>query len=392
MILTMKYIDSLPQSELSNKKILVRVDFNLPVEHGRISSDYRVQAVQKTIDYLLGAGAKVALLSHITDIETFSPIVSQISEILGKEIFFVSDCVGPAVVEALNEHNFVLLENVRRHEGEEKNDDAFAQQLAKGPALSERSEPKGFDFYVNDAFAVAHRKHASVSAITKYIDSYAGFLMKDEIENLSRAIQAPAEGKVLVLGGAKISTKLPVVKHFLDKAERILIGGALANNFLKFKGLEVGKSLIDAEDINSLEGLDMSKVVIPEDVVTAPDTLAVSKAEIKDADKVAGEEMILDIGTKTAAKYADFIGKAGMVIWNGPMGLSETEAFAEGTRKIAEAVAAAKNSIIGGGDTISEVTKLGLLKKYSFVSIGGGAMLIFLGGEKLPALEALRYY
>ncbi len=272
--------------------------------------------------------------------ESFAPLSGQIKEILGTS-------------------NFVLLENVRQNPGEEANDLEFAKKLA---------EP--FDIYVNDAFAVCHRNHASVSAITKFLPSYGGLLLMKEIKNLTEAIKAPREGKTLILGGAKISTKLPVINNFLNLADRILIGGAVANVFLREKGIDVGESLINGGSAKTLPELD-EKILIPRDYIRE-------------------NGAILDIGSKTAAEFSGIIGKSKMIVWNGPMGQVEIERFSRGTAAVAEAAANSKAfSIVGGGDTVAFLEKIGLLGKMSYVSTGGGAMLQFLAGYELPGLKAL---
>lgn len=391
----LKFIERLNKKELDGKKVLLRVDFNVPVEEGEIIEIFRIKAAKETIDYLLENGAKVALVSHIEAIapvkssnanaarrqfdgvESLSPIVEQISAVLGREIIFIplKDFItGNWRLEA---GDLFLVDNIRQNPREVENDKEFARELSAG-----------FDFYVNDAFAVCHRNHASVSAITEYLPAYAGFLIKRETENLSGAILAPAEGKILILGGAKISTKLPVIKNFLDKAEKILIGGAIANNFFKVRGIDVGKSVVDETVVD----VASPKIVLPTDIVVTDDKTGKTGANVMPLGNIALNQMIIDIGPKSAGEFARIIEEAKMVIWNGPMGLCEVEEFAKGTEVVAQAVALARKSIVGGGDTIAAANKLGLLDKYSFVSTGGGAMLEFLAGSKLPGLEALGYY
>ena len=373
----MKTIDQLGKNELSDKKVLLRVDFNIPVAAGKIAEVFRIKAAKETIDYLLGSGAKVALVSHIEVISGFEPIVEQISEILGRKIIFISLKDFLTTNYQLQTTNLYLVDNIRQDKREIENDKRFAEELAKG-----------FDFYVNDAFAVCHRKHASVSAITGFLPSYAGFLVKKETDNLSEVLKAPAAGKIVVLGGAKISTKLPVIKNFLDKAEKILVGGAIANSFFKAKGIQIGASVVDdtAVDISD------PKIILPESVVISEDRTGKAETTSRPVGNIAPNEMILDICPEFAEKFAKIIQGSKMTIWNGPMGLAEVEKFAQGTKIIAQAVASASHSIIGGGDTIAAADKLGLLDKYNFVSTGGGAMLEFLAGDKLAGLEALGYY
>jgi phosphoglycerate kinase len=273
----------------------------------------------------------------------------------------------------------LLLDNIRQDSREIQNDEGLAVSLSNG-----------FDYYVDSAFAVMHREHASIVAITKHLPSYAGLLTKKEVEGLSRAINAPADGKIFVLGGAKISTKMPVIKNFIDRAEKILIGGALANDFFQAQGINVGISVVDdtvSSDVRS------ENIILPGDFITNikggdSDSIRLYKKVIN----IGAAEAILDIGPKTAEEWAEMIERSKMVIWNGPMGYFEHKDFEEGTEVIAEAVAKVEHSIIGGGDTIAAVDKFGFLDKYGFVSTGGGAMLEFLAGNKLPGLEALGYY
>ncbi|MDO8669042.1 MAG: phosphoglycerate kinase, partial [Candidatus Buchananbacteria bacterium] len=372
------YINELKKEDLENKKVLLRVDFDISILDGKIAENFRIKAQKETVDYLISAGAKVLMVGHLGhDVSSlsFTPIVEELGEILGQTLTLVPHSELGEVNKLFEVSQFLLLDNIRQDSRETENDDGFAAELAKG-----------FNYYVNDAFAVMHREHASVVAITKHLPSYAGFLIKKEIENLEQAMKAPAEGKILVLGGAKISTKLPVIKNFLKKAEKILIGGALANNFFQAQGINVGASVVDGRvkpDVNS------DKIILPQDVLIADDKTGGSGAEISLVKDIDPNQAILDIGPETVKQYAKIIKGAKMVIWNGPVGLSEIDAFAEGTHVVAKAVASMERSIIGGGDTIAAVNKLGLLDRYSFISTGGGAMLEFLASNKLPGLEAL---
>ncbi len=374
-----KYLSEINKNELAGKKVLVRVDFNVPVKGKEIEENYRVKAHKETIDYLIDKGAKVLLISHITTIDSFNPIVESLSLCLDQVITMVPLAELGSVDTLFQVSPVLLLDNIRQDKREEKNDMEFALDLSKG-----------FDFYINDAFSASHRSHASISAIAKILPSYGGFLMKKEIENLSKALSEPAEGKIVILGGAKISTKLPVIKNFLDKAEKILVGGAIANNFFRAQGFETGISVVDdtiSADINN------PKVILPEDFITSGDLSGKDFPSYhKEISDIPKSEAIVDIGTKTIDNYNQIISQSSMIIWNGPMGIGEIKQFAAGTNAIAAAVARISNSIIGGGDTIAAVDKIGLLDKYSFVSTSGGAMLEFLAGEKLSGLEALGYY
>ena len=340
-----KLITELTEKELRGKKVLLRVDFNVPVENGKISNTYRIRAHKETINYLINRDVLVSVLSHITAVESFVPLSGQIKEVLGTS-------------------NFILLENVRQNLGEETNDLEFAKKLA---------EP--FDIYVNDAFAACHREHASVSAITKFLPSYGGLLLMKEIRNLTKTVETPREGKTLILGGAKISTKFPVIKNFLDKADNILIGGAVANIFFKAKGIDIKKSLTDDKFLDEASNLINSNnnLIIPEDYIFS-------------------DEMILDIGPKAVEKFLEIIKNSKMIIWNGPLGKPEIEKFSYSSQKIAEAIASSDIfSVIGGGDTIAFLEKIDLIDKFGYISTGGGAMLEFLAGKTLPGLTALGY-
>ena len=357
----MKLLKDLTKQDLEGKKVLLRVDLNGAVKDGKIAEPYKIAAAKPTIEYLVDNNALVTLASHIESVRSFEGLREQINAILGQSV--------------------ELLENTRVNPGEKTNDGTFARELAKN-----------HDLYVNDAFAAAHRAHASVSAITKVLPSYAGLLMVREVAELSKALDAPSAGKVLVLGGAKIGTKLPIIKNFTNKAEYILIGGAIASTFLKYRGLEVGKSLVDADQTEQIKTLDMRKVLLPEDIVLSTDMTGNSFVRSAPEKDILPEEYILDIGPRTARRYADIIKKSSMVVWNGPLGLSEVPAFASGTRTVVEAIGENPRSIIGGGDTIAAADTLVPGAKFGYVSTGGGAMLSFLGGERLPALEALGYY
>ena len=339
-----KSIAELTEKELTGKKILLRVDFNVPVVDGKIFETYRIKANKETMDYLLSRGAKITLLSHITSVPSFEPLIDQIRLILGTE-------------------DFSLYENIRKYEGEEKNDEEFAKNLA---------EP--FDIYVNNAFSASHRNHASLVAITKFLPSYAGLSLIKELAKLNEVLNAPKDGKTLILGGAKIETKFPVIKNFFDKAENILVGGAVANVFLKIKGVDIKKSLINDDFLAEAgEILKNFNFAIPEDYITADD-------------------MILDIGPKTVENFVKIIRGSRMIIWNGPVGKTEDEKFSVGSRKIAEAIInSGAFSIAGGGDTLAFLERIGLIDKFGYVSTGGGAMLEFLAGNKLPGLAVLGY-
>ena len=383
----MKTVLDIP--DLKNKKVLLRVDFDMPVrslgEGGcatEITESFRIKKQKVMIDWLVERGAKVVMITHLhEDDSSFSNLIPQLHILLGREVVFIKN-IEDIEGHLANYPGVGLLDNIRNPavagSGEKENDKGLALSLSKG-----------FDIYINNNFAVCHRDHASVSAITEFLPSFAGLLVQEETVQLRKAIYASKLGKIIIIGGAKTETKVSVIKNFVDKAEKILLGGVVANDVLKEKGQDMGSSVVDENSKELLAGLDLdsSQLLIPEDFVVF-------------------DNKILDIGEKTIKRYADAIGGASMVIWNGPMGLFENSAFAMGTQKIAEAIVESKAyKIVGGGDTIAAiaaVSKFKIFDKFSaeggsasggnFVSTGGGAMLAFLAGEKLPGLEALGYY
>lgn len=374
-----KFLDDLKPGDIDGKKVLLRVDFNVLLNsQGKIIENYRIKSHRETVDYLLKNGAKVLLLSHITATDSFLPLVEEISTILGQTLTLIPSPETGAVDDMFKASPVLLRDNIRLDKREEENDSEFARGLAEG-----------FDLYVNDAFSVSHRNHATVAAVTKFLPAYGGLLLKKELENLSRAIEAPMAGKILVVGGVKISTKEPVIKNFLDKAEKILIGGAIANDFFDARGINVGDSVVDDAVTPDLVS---PKIILPEDILVSSDKSGATGAQARPVADIKADETIVDIGPESAEKFSDIIRQSSLVIWNGPLGLAEVATFAVGTKIVAQAVAAVPHSIIGGGDTIAAIDKLGWLDKYTFVSTGGGAMLEFLAGNKLPGLEALGYY
>ena len=360
----MKTVLDIP--DLKNKKVRLRVDFDASVsDKGEIEENFRIKKQKGMIDWLVERGAKVVMISHLSVVDSFSDLIPQLHIILGREIGFIKS-VEEIENYLVNYSGVGLLDNIRGFEGEKENSKEFAEKLSSG-----------FDLYINNAFAVSHRNHASVSAVAGLLSSYVGLLMKEEVTQLKKVIDAPKDGKVVIIGGAKAETKVPVIKNFIDRAELILLGGVVANDVLKEKGQDIGDSLVDENSKELLSGLDIndSKLLVPEDFVVF-------------------DNKILDIGEKTIKKYVDVVGGASMVIWNGPMGFFENPTFVMGTQKVAEAIAESDAyKIIGGGDTIAAVSKFKIQdSKFNFISTGGGAMLAFLAGDKLPGLEALGYY
>lgn len=391
---------------LEGKTVLVRADYNVPLEEGEIKDDYRIKASVPTIKALLARGCRVVIMAHLGRPEgtrvselSLEPIAARLGELIGKKVIFIDDCIGDKVtmtVKHLPPKSVVLLENVRYYPGDEKNDANFAKQLASSCQAQ---------YFVQDGFGVAHRAQASTSAITQFLPSVAGLLLEKEYTMITQAMEDPKRPLVAVMGGAKISDKIQLVERFVDISDRVIIGGAMANNFLKYRGYKVGKSLVeDGVDnvIKSVYDAVGKKVgqekqddflIIPTDVAVSKDISDKSVRTEKDLDRVVDDDIILDIGPKTIDRISGLVKDAGTVVWNGTMGYAEADQFAYGSARLALDLASNKkiNSIIGGGDTADFVLHWDAAGGDSFglVSTGGGASLELMSGKKLPGIEAL---
>jgi phosphoglycerate kinase len=388
---------SIDQVDVKGKRVLIRVDFNVPVDDkGVITDDTRIAAHVRTINYCLDNNAKVILMSHMgrpkgqrVDKLSLKPVTAVLSKLLQKEVLFVDDCVGDAAekaVAAMKEKDVILLENLRFHIGDEKNDPDFAKALARL-----------CDVYVDDAFAVSHRKAASNVAITEFVTiNVAGFLLKDEIDYFNKAMSNPARPLAAIIGGAKVSDKIGVLENLIDKVDMLIIGGGMAFTFLKALGNEVGKSICEYEMVDKAKEI-MAKakekhviIYLPLDCIIADKAAADAQIKVARVDEIPKEYMGLDIGPATISIFSDALKDVKTIVWNGPLGMFEIEAFSKGTFATAKAVAdSGALSIIGGGDVVSAVHQAGVSSKMSYISTGGGAFLELLEGKTMPAVEAL---
>lgn len=387
---------SIRDLDITGKRVLMRVDFNVPILDGQVTDDTRIEASLPSIRYALDKGARVILCSHLGRPKgernakySLAPVAARLGALLGRDVPFAHDCVGPdveAAAGALLNGDVLLLENLRFHAEEEKNDDDFARQLA---ALAE--------VYVNDAFGSAHRAHASTEGVTRFVGtSAAGLLMEKELEYLGRAVTNPERPFVVVLGGAKVSDKIEVIDNLLKKADTILIGGAMAYTFLKSEGKNVGKSLVEDEKLEVARAVERDASASGVGLLLPVDHVCVNRADTNEPPRTIGVDETrdndagLDIGPATIARYAECVAGARTILWNGPMGMFETKPFDEGTVAIAQAVAASgATSIVGGGDSVAAIAQAGLTDQITHISTGGGASLEFLSGRVLPGVAAL---
>ncbi len=378
--------------DLKGKKVLVRVDYNVPIKEGKVSDDTRIKAAMPTVKYMLDKGAAVILCSHLGRPKegpdpqfSMKPVADHLSKLLGKPVAFAEDCIGPVAekaAQALKPGDVLVLENTRFHKEETKNNEEMSRQLA---SLA--------DIYVNDAFGSAHRAHSSTEGVAHILPAVAGFLMEKEIQYLGGAVANPKRPFVAILGGAKISDKIGVIRNLLTKADSVLIGGGMANTFFKAQGYPIGNSLVEDEALDTARELlkdSQGKLRLPVDVVIADSMEPNAAIKTMSMGPVPDGWRILDVGPETVASFAKVISGAGTVVWNGPMGVFEDPRFAKGTFELAKSVAASSaTSIIGGGDSVAAVNKAGLADKITHISTGGGASLEMLEGLTLPGVAAL---
>lgn len=383
--------------DVKGKKVIVRVDFNVPVDQqGEITDDTRIKAALPTISYLRDKGAAVILMSHlgrpkgkVKEEFRLAVVAEKLKELTDHNVLYAKDCIGPesqGIIRTMGPGDVLLLENLRFHEEEEKNDPEFARKLA---AMA--------DVYVNDAFGTAHRAHASTAGIARYLPAVAGLLMQSEIGIMGKALENPERPFVAILGGAKVSDKIGVIRNLIDKVDVLIMGGGMANTFLAAQGKDMAKSLVETDKLELARSLIKEAeekgvdFLLPGDLVAAEAFAADAKHQVVPADKIPAGWMSMDIGPGSAAAFGKIIQSACTIIWNGPMGVFEMAPFAKGTEEIARAVTSSQAvSIVGGGDSISAIHKTGLAHKITHISTGGGATLEFLEGIELPGVAALQ--
>lgn len=392
----MMNVSSIENCDFHDKTILLRVDFNVPVKNGKVHDATRILRVLPTIQHLADASAKVIIISHFgrpkakNNSLSLKNIVEALSQLLNKEVKFVNDCVGEKVQKVVNEMDrgdIILLENLRFYKGEEQNDSNFAKQLA---SLA--------DIYVNDAFSCSHRAHASISRITEFLPSYAGFCLQDELKYLEKAISFDAKPITAIVGGAKISTKIKMLIKLAEKVDYLVLGGAIANSFLSFNKVNVGKSFFQSgiddllHDIVETVSKNKCKIIVPEDVLVAVNS-DYSTSILRRTESILDDDIILDIGPQTLSTISSIIASSKTLLWNGPIGVFEHLAFANGTIEVMKVASNLTHkgkltSVIGGGDSVSAISAAGLTDKdFTYVSTGGGAFLSWLSGDEMPGLQ-----
>lgn len=386
---------TLQDIDVKGKKVFCRVDFNVPMKDGKVTDDTRIKAALQTINYLSDQGAIVILASHlgrpkgeVVEELRLDPVANRLSDLIGKNILKTDAVYGEEVNEAISRMDggdILLIENVRFEAGEEKNDPELAQHFADMA-----------DFYVNDAFGAAHRAHASTTGVAEKLTAAAGFLMEKEIDVLGKALEDPARPFTAIIGGAKVKDKINVIDNLLDKVDNLIIGGGLAYTFIKAKGHEIGKSLLEEDKIDlAMQFIKKAtdkgvRFVLPEDAIVADDFSETANTKIVPIDQIPADWEALDIGPETRKTYQDIVAGSELVIWNGPMGVFEINAFAGGTKSVAEALATTEGyTIIGGGDSAAAVEQFGYAEDMDHVSTGGGASLEFMEGKLLPGVDAL---
>ncbi len=387
---------TLKDFDFKGKRVLVRVDFNVPLAEGKVGDNTRIEAALPTIEYLIREEAKVILMSHLgrpggeaVDELRMDPVAEELANQLGKEVLKADDCIGPEVAEAvsrLENGDVLLLENTRFYPGEKENDPEFSRQLAENA-----------DIYINDAFGAAHRAHASTAGVTEYLPSGAGFLIQRELNSLARAIENPEKPYAAIIGGAKVSDKMLVIKNILPRCDYLILGGGIANTFLLAKGYQVGDSLVEedmvdlAREIMEEAESQGKEVILPVDVVVAEKLEAGSAHKIVKIDEVPESWQIVDCGgPETIKKYQEVLAECQTITWNGPVGVFEIDEFAQGTMAVAKALAESDGyTVVGGGESAAAVKKAGVENDISHVSTGGGASLQFFEGKPLPGIEVL---
>ena len=388
-------LNTIKEADLKGKRVLIRVDFNVPLKNGVVTDNTRIKAALPTVQYILEQGASLVVMSHFGRPKgqknpdfSMAPIAKEFEKLLGKPVKLASDVIGPEVeaeVKALQPGEVLLLENVRFYKEEEANDPEFAKTLASYG-----------DIYCNDAFGTAHRAHASTEGVSHYLPSYAGFLIEKEVKFMAPLLENPEKPFVAIIGGSKVSSKITVLESLVKTCDTIVIGGGMAYTFLSVLGNKIGKSLFEPDYVDTAKAfLEKAKekgvkVILPVDNVCAREFSETAEPVLVNSDDISDDLMGMDIGPKTVALITDSLKDAKSVVWNGPMGVFEFDAFAKGTEAVAKALAASNaTTVVGGGDSVAAINKFGLASKISHVSTGGGASLEFLEGKTLPGIKAL---